>query len=119
MPTCSQGDKQLTTLQKALDSWEAQGLTRHLYPIEKADATHIHSAGQDYLNFSSNDYLGLARHPEVIAATHTALDRYGVGSTASHAVCGHFAVHEALEHAFAAWVGLPKACLFSSGYQAN
>lgn len=119
MPTRGQGHELLKALQEDLESWDAQGLTRVLHPIQSASSTHIRINNREYLNFSSNDYLGLARHPEIIKATHTALSRYGVGSTASHAVCGHFDSHEALEQCFAEWVEQPEACLFSSGYQAN
>jgi 8-amino-7-oxononanoate synthase len=109
----------LHPLQTELTAWKNEGLMRQWCPIEEADATHIQIKGQRYLNFSSNDYLGLARHPQIIEAVEKGLKRYGVGSTASHAVCGHFEAHEILEQRFAEWVGLPHACLFSSGYQAN
>ncbi len=117
----------LKNLQSDLNQWEHKGLTRTLYPVQAATSTHIQIAGKNHLNFASNDYLGLARHPHVIEATAKALTTYGLGSTASHAVCGHFEVHEALEYRFAQWVNpsishstdVSQACLFSSGYQAN
>lgn len=75
--------------------------------------------GRELLNFSSNDYLGLANHPEVIAALQTAAAEMGVGSGASHLVCGHSLHHQRLEEALADAVGKPRALLFSTGYMAN
>jgi 8-amino-7-oxononanoate synthase len=75
--------------------------------------------GRDLLAFCSNDYLGLANHPEVVAAFRAGADRYGVGSGASHLVCGHSAAHHALEEELADFTGRPRALLFSTGYMAN
>ncbi|PKM21388.1 MAG: 8-amino-7-oxononanoate synthase [Gammaproteobacteria bacterium HGW-Gammaproteobacteria-14] len=71
------------------------------------------------LNFCSNDYLGLANHPQVVAAFKRAADQFGVGSGASHLVCGHSHYHHALEEQLAAFCGRPRALLFSTGYMAN
>lgn len=71
------------------------------------------------LNFCSNDYLGLAQQPEVVAAGREAQIRDGVGGTASHLVCGHGQAHEALEREVADWLQAPRALLFGSGYLAN
>lgn len=68
------------------------------------------------LNFCSNDYLGLSQHPQVVAALRAAQD---AGSTASHLVCGHDALHAELEVALADWLQVPRALLFGSGYMAN
>ncbi len=76
-------------------------------------------AGRDYLNFCSNDYLGLANDPEVIAAFQRAASDWGVGSGASHLVCGHQRPHQDLEEALAAHTGRERALLFSTGYMAN
>jgi 8-amino-7-oxononanoate synthase len=73
----------------------------------------------ELINFSSNDYLGLAHHPEVIRAFVIAAEKYGVGSGASHLVTGHGAEHEALEAELAAFTGREKALVFSTGYMAN
>jgi 8-amino-7-oxononanoate synthase len=75
--------------------------------------------GQQRLSFGSNDYLGLSQHPALMAAAHDAIDRYGVGATASPLVCGHSPAHEALETELAAMVGLPRALYFYAGYAAN
>lgn len=71
------------------------------------------------LNFSSNDYLGLATHPVLIAAAQDYAQRYGVGATASRLVTGNYDIHEALEQALAQACGREAALLFSSGFQAN
>lgn len=71
------------------------------------------------LNFCSNDYLGLANHPEVVRAFTDAAHRYGVGSGASHLVTGHGPEHEALEAELAAFCGRERALVYSTGYMAN
>ncbi len=75
--------------------------------------------GRDYLAFASNDYLGLANHPRVVAAAKRAIDQYGVGAAASHMVSGHMTPHHELELALARFSGLPRAVFFGSGYAAN
>ena len=71
------------------------------------------------LNFCSNDYLGLSQQFAVVNALQDTAARDGAGSGASHLVCGHHAVHEALERELADWIGAPRALLFGSGYLAN
>ncbi|GAB4349678.1 MAG: 8-amino-7-oxononanoate synthase [Immundisolibacter sp.] len=73
----------------------------------------------ELLTFCSNDYLGLASHPEVSAALARGAERWGVGSGASHLLAGHTAAHHALEEELADAVGRPRALLFSTGYMAN
>ncbi len=73
----------------------------------------------DLLAFTSNDYLGLSRHPKVIEALQCGAEKYGVSSGAAHLVNGHTAAHHALEEELAEFTGYPRALLFSSGYQAN
>ncbi|WP_153234523.1 8-amino-7-oxononanoate synthase [Glaciimonas soli] len=75
--------------------------------------------GKPFLAFASNDYLGLANHPALIAAAHEGIDRYGVGAASSALVSGHSRVMEELEVALAAFVGMPRALHFSNGYMAN
>jgi 8-amino-7-oxononanoate synthase len=72
-----------------------------------------------YLSFCSNDYLGLATHPDVVEAFKKGLDKYGAGSGASHLVTGHSAAHHALEEELAEFTGRSRALVFSSGYMAN
>nr|WP_274520689.1 8-amino-7-oxononanoate synthase [Ectothiorhodospira variabilis] len=75
--------------------------------------------GQHVLAFCSNDYLGLANHPEVIRAFRQAAEEYGVGAGAAHLVNGHSRAHHALEDELAAFTGRDRALLFSTGYMAN
>lgn len=98
---------------------ERAGLLRRLRAVEHARDAHIVANGRELLNFSSNDYLGLARHPEVIAALRDAADEHGVGATAAHLICGHHREHAALEAELAEWTGRERALLYSSGWLAN
>ncbi len=75
--------------------------------------------GRSYLAFCSNDYLGLANHPQLIAAVQQGAQQYGVGAGAAHLVSGHTAAHHQLELDLAAFAGKPVALLFSTGYMAN
>ncbi len=75
--------------------------------------------GRRVVNFCSNDYLGLANHPYVVAAFKNAVDHYGVGSGSAHLVCGHSAAHHALEEELVEFTGRERALLFSTGYMAN
>ena len=75
--------------------------------------------GQQYDNFCSNDYLGLANDPRLIAAAQSAASELGVGSGASHLICGHQRPHQQLELALASFVGAQQALVFSCGYMAN
>ena len=70
-------------------------------------------------NFASNDYLGLANHPQVKQAAIDAIQNFGLGSGSSDVVCGHFEPHQLLEEQLAAFTGRDKALLFSSGFMAN
>ena len=94
-------------------------LLRRLRTVEHADGPWLESGGQRLLSFCSNDYLGLAQHPQLIAAFKRVADDEGIGSTSAHLVCGHRAEHSALEEALAAWTGRERALLFSTGYMAN
>ncbi|MEE4618425.1 8-amino-7-oxononanoate synthase [Pseudomonas alliivorans] len=75
--------------------------------------------GKPLLAFCNNDYMGLANHPEVIAAWQAGAERWGVGGGASHLVIGHSTPHHELEEALAELTGRPRALLFSNGYMAN
>ncbi len=75
--------------------------------------------GERYLNFCSNDYLGLASHPELRTAMVDAAQQWGVGSGASHLVCGHSDEHHQLERELAEFCGRERALVFSTGYMAN
>jgi 8-amino-7-oxononanoate synthase len=98
---------------------EQDGLLRRLRSVERADGVHVIVDSRRLLNFSGNDYLGLAGHPDLAAALKGAADEHGVGSTAAHLVCGHRRPHVELEEALADWTGRERALLFSTGYMAN
>ncbi|MDM3005751.1 8-amino-7-oxononanoate synthase [Citrobacter sp. CK188] len=74
---------------------------------------------RQYLNFSSNDYLGLSHHPQIIRAWQQGAQRFGVGSGGSGHVSGYSVAHQALEEALAGWLGYSRALLFISGFAAN
>jgi 8-amino-7-oxononanoate synthase len=98
---------------------ERAGLMRHRFAREGAQGPRILVEGREYLAFCSNDYLGLANHPRIVEAAVDAALRYGIGQGSSHLLSGHSAAHERLEAALAEFVRMPRALLFSSGYQAN
>lgn len=95
------------------------GLLRRLRTIEHASGPWVQRDGQRLLAFCSNDYLGLAQHPALIAALKRAADDSGVGSGSAHLICGHHTAHAELEEALAEWTGRERALLFSTGYMAN
>ncbi len=106
-------------LSRLLDGLEARGLKRRRRVLEGAQGVRVQVDGQTYLSFASNDYLGLANHPELAAAARQAAARHGVGAGASHLLTGHHRLHHGLEEALAGFVGLPAALLLSTGYMAN
>jgi 8-amino-7-oxononanoate synthase len=93
-------------------------LNRHLQAYPEAGGK-IRIEGRTYLNFSSNDYLNLARHPDVVAKAAEALQTTGCGATASRLVTGTLALHDELEQKLARHKGYPCALLFGSGFLAN
>lgn len=96
---------------------------QHLYRsrtiLDSPQGVEVTVEGRRYLSFCSNDYLGLANHPEVVAAFHKGLDEWGAGSGAAHLVSGHSRVHHELEQQLADFTQRPRALLFSTGYMAN
>lgn len=102
-----------------LDSLRQQGLYRTRKLLTSPQGPVVEVNGKQTLNFCSNDYLGLANHPEVVRAFQRAVAQWGVGSGAAHLVCGHTAEHHQLEEELAAFTGRERALLFSTGYMAN
>ena len=98
---------------------EAQGRVRVWRNVTRRDGVRYEVDGHWLTGFCSNDYLGLAQQFAVVNALQDAAARDGAGGVASHLVCGHHAVHEALEKEVADWLGTPRALLFGSGYLAN
>ncbi|PZP22196.1 8-amino-7-oxononanoate synthase [Pseudomonas kuykendallii] len=101
----------------------AERRAAHLYRqrplLESPQGPLAQVDGRELLAFCSNDYLGLANHPEVIRAMQDGAARWGVGGGASHLVIGHSGPHHELELALAEFTGRPRALLFSTGYMAN
>lgn len=96
---------------------------QHLYRqrplLESPQGAQVIVDGVPYLAFCSNDYLGLANHPQVVSALREGANRYGAGGGASHLVIGHSQAHHQLEQALADLTQRPRALLFSTGYMAN
>ncbi|VGO22053.1 8-amino-7-oxononanoate synthase [Pontiella sulfatireligans] len=105
-------------IQPILDEAKLQGLERTARVCPEAGGI-IKIDGKEVLNFSSNDYLDLARHPHVIDRSRQALDQFGIGSTASRLVTGTLPIHEELEARIAKEKGYEAALVFGSGYMAN
>lgn len=105
----------------ALAELDARGLRRCRRTVRRGepDTTDLQLDGRQCVDFCSNDYLGLAAHPQVIEAFIDAARIHGVGARASHLITGHQTEHEALEHELAAWTGRERAIVFSTGYMAN
>jgi len=111
--TMSEFDAEMS---RRLQSLQEQGLHRKLRRIESPQGTRIVHDGREFLNFSSNDYLGLANHPRLKEAAARAAAKFGAGSGASRLICGSLAVHHQLEEALAAFKDAPASLTFSSGY---
>lgn len=109
----------LSRLQQGLTALKSDHLERRRLLLEGAQGAHITINGQRVVSFCSNDYLGLAADPALVAAAHAALDQCGVGAGAAHLITGHHRFHHEFEAAFARFVGKPAALLFSTGYMAN
>ncbi|NOU25167.1 MAG: 8-amino-7-oxononanoate synthase [Methylotenera sp.] len=109
----------LASLQLALEKRKAEGLLRQRRLLDSPQAEHIVANNKPYLSFCSNDYLGLANRPELIATMQKAAGDSGVGSGASGLVTGHHRYHDDLEKQLAKFVNMPAALLFSTGYMAN
>jgi 8-amino-7-oxononanoate synthase len=106
-------------LRTRLDAHRAAHLYRQRPLLQSPQGPQVIVDGQPLLAFCNNDYMGLANHPEVIAAWQAGAERWGVGGGASHLVIGHSAPHHELEEALAELTGRPRALLFSNGYMAN
>jgi len=102
-----------------LNKRRAAHLYRSRRQISCAQSAEMQVDGRSLLSFCSNDYLGLAAHPQVIAAFQRGAEQYGVGSGAAHLVIGHSSAHHALEEELADFTGRSRALLFSTGYMAN
>lgn len=106
-------------LNARLAARRAEHLYRQRPLLQSPQGPEVIVDGKPLLAFCNNDYMGLANHPDVIAAWQAGAERWGVGGGASHLVIGHSTPHHALEEALAEFTGRPRALLFSNGYMAN
>jgi len=92
---------------------------RQRYPVAKQNARELSINGKSYLNFSSNDYLGLNNHEKINQAMQEGIDRYGLCASASSLITGYQYAHQALENEICTWLNKPRCLLYSSGFAAN
>ena len=106
-------------LRKVLEKTQAEQQYRRRNILDGPQGVRFMRDGQQWLNFSSNDYLGHAAHPKVREAFEAGLKQYGSGSGAAHLLNGHSRAHHQLEEELAAFTGRQRSLLFSTGYMAN
>lgn len=106
-------------LNARLAARRAEHLYRQRPLLQSPQGPEVVVDGKPLLAFCNNDYMGLANHPDVVAAWKAGAERWGVGGGASHLVIGHSTPHHELEEALADLTGRPRALLFSNGYMAN
>jgi 8-amino-7-oxononanoate synthase len=107
------------SIRQRLDRLAGQHLFRKRQVVRPLDATHVDVDGRLYVNFASNNYLGLSHHPHVLEAAAQVLRRDGAGGGASALVTGYTEALASAERRIAAWKGAEGGVLFPSGYQAN
>ena len=107
-------------IRQTLDEIRSAGLYKNEREITTPQNPNIEVAGgQSVLNLCANNYLGLADHPEVIAAAHEALDRWGYGCASVRFICGTQTIHHELENRLTRWLGTEDTILYSSCFDAN
>lgn len=92
---------------------------KSLEPLQGSSSVHVNMHGKKFINFSSSDYLGLAKHPLLIQRSHEYTQRFGIGSGSSRLVTGNFAIYETLEQQLASALNKPSALILGTGYQTN
>ena len=102
-----------------LKELHGKSLYRTLKTVESSQDKKVTINGEEYLSFCSNNYLGLANHPDVIEAVISAVSKYGWGTGASRLISGNMILHETLENEIAQFKGVESAIVFPSGYMAN
>jgi 8-amino-7-oxononanoate synthase len=106
-------------LQNGIEKLKAAGLYRELKTSSSAPGRDIVLSGKNYINFSSNNYLALAEHPDVKKATIEAIEKFGTGGTSSRLVGGTFSIHTELEEKLAAFKKTERALVYPAGFQTN
>lgn len=106
-------------LREELATLATEGLKRRHRTVATPTQPEVKVDGKPVIAFCSNDYLGLANHPDLVKALAAGAKKWGVGSGASHLISGHLKPHEEVEEKLAAFTGMQKALLFSTGYMAN
>src|SRR5688500_11849106 len=106
-------------LQEELSTLERRRLKRSLRLVEQREGSGLQWQGKPFLNFSSNDYLGLSRHPQVIEAVKQVAEHWGTGTGSSRLISGSSVIHRDLEEALAAFMQTEAALVFPAGYMAN
>jgi glycine C-acetyltransferase/8-amino-7-oxononanoate synthase len=109
----------LEFINQELEQLKKSGLYRSLRTIESVSGARITIGGKEYLNFCSNNYLGLAGHPKVIKKAIETIKTFGFGAGASRLICGNTIIHEELENKIAKFKGREAAIVFPTGYMAN
>jgi 8-amino-7-oxononanoate synthase len=109
----------LDSVRDELEELTAGGLRRRMRPIDGRQAAELSVDGRRAVNFSSNNYLGLADSPLLVSAAEASMREHGFGAGASRLIAGSLSPHRALETRIARWKGTDTALLFNSGYQAN
>jgi glycine C-acetyltransferase len=111
--------KRVDWIQKELANLKEKGLYSNIRTLSSAQGAWVVVDGKKVLNFCSNNYLGLANHPKLIAAAKAAIDQYGVGPGAVRTIAGTMELHNELEKRIATFKGVESAITFQSGFSAN
>jgi glycine C-acetyltransferase len=114
-------DTMIKHVESVLADIREQGLYKQERPLSSPQGASIHAQGwdDDLINLCANNYLGLANHPQLIAAAHRGLDEHGFGMASVRFICGTQDIHKTLERKLAAFIGMDDAILFSSCFDAN
>jgi len=112
-------EKMKVQLVETLREIKNAGLIKAERPFSSSQSSHIEVNGKDVLNFCANNYLGLANHPEIIAAAKNALDEWGFGLASVRFICGTQDLHLKLEEKVSQFLGMEETILFSSCFDAN
>ncbi|MCU1391187.1 MAG: glycine C-acetyltransferase, partial [Ilumatobacteraceae bacterium] len=106
-------------LDASLAELDRSGLFKRERVIDSPQGGHVRTDGGDLINLCANNYLGLANHPDVVAAAHAAVDRYGYGMASVRFICGTQTPHRALEQRLSGFLGMDDTILFPSCFDSN